>query len=56
MDKIIDITENLKQQKEAEKIKPCSSKAKVTNPILKKLAVFANEKLTKKFDINDILK
>lgn len=56
MDKIIDIKEKLKHQDEAAEKKPCPPKAKVTNPIFKKLAAFSNEKLTKKFDINDILK
>ncbi len=56
MDKITDITEKLKQQKKPDETQNGKSNAKVTNPIFKKLVTFANQNLTKKFDINDILK
>lgn len=61
MDKVVDITRVLEQTKiettESQKnrdAKP-SNVQKSTNPILKKLAQFKNEKLSKKFDINDLI-
>ncbi len=61
MDKIVDLTRVLEQTKteaaESHKnsvAKP-SNVQKSTNPILKKLAQFKNEDLSKKFDINDLL-
>lgn len=61
MDKIKDITKILEKTKVEEETEKTSSKVeKVTNPLktsaLQKLARFNNEKLSKKFDINDLLR
>lgn len=63
MDKIKDITKILEKTKVEEKEKTSSKVEKVekvTNPLktfaLQKLARFNNEKLSKKFDINDLLR
>lgn len=64
MDKVIDIKKVLEKtavevsEKEIEKAveKPSLTVKKATNPILKKLAKFKNENLSKKFDINDLLR
>ena len=60
MDKIIDITKVLEktkeEKKELENNKQSVIAQKVTNPILKKLMSFKNDKLSKKFDINDLLR
>lgn len=66
MDKIIDIKKVLEktavEEKTSlftdEKTPPQSSKVvqKATNPILKKLAQFKNDNLSKKFDLHDLLK
>lgn len=60
MDKIKDITKILEKTKVEEKEKASSKVEKVTNPLkalaLQKLARFNNEKLSKKFDINDLLR
>lgn len=56
MDKIIDIKEILKKAESEEKTAIRTTVQKVTNPILTKLAKFKNENLSKKFDINDLLK
>ncbi len=56
MDKIKDITKILEKVKEEEQKAPEPKVQKATNPIFKKLAQFANEKLSKKFDINDLLR
>lgn len=60
MDKIIDITKIL--EKTEEKVdEPVKNKLtkdmqKTTNPILKKMMIFKNNNLSKKFDINDLLR
>ena len=60
MDKIIDITKVLEKTKEENKKlennKQSFDTQKVTNPILKKLMSFKNDKLSPKFDINDLLR
>lgn len=60
MDKIIDITKVLEKTKEENKKlennKQSFDTQKVTNPILKKLMSFKNDNLSKKFDINDLLR
>lgn len=60
MDKITDITKVLEkikeEKKELENNKQSIVTQKVTNPILKKLMSFKNDKLSKKFDINDLLR
>ncbi len=60
MDKITDITKVLEktkeEKKELENNKQSVVAQKVTNPILKKLMSFKNDKLSKKFDINDLLR
>lgn len=61
MDKIVDIKEILKETASETKLDevktsaPVPSKANATNPIFKKLAQFSNQKLTKKFDIKDLI-
>lgn len=63
MDKIVEIKELLKETASETKLDevktsaPDSSKvtANATNPIFKKLAQFSNQKLTKKFDIKDLI-
>ena len=58
MDKIIDIKKLLEKTAIDSETKPETKSAaiqKVTNPILKKLVQFKNEKLSKKFDINDLI-
>ena len=58
MDKIIDIKKLLEKTAVDSETKPETKSAaiqKVTNPILKKLVQFKNEKLSKKFDINDLI-
>ena len=60
MDKIVDITKILEntKQKEEELVnnKQSQNVKKSTNPILKKMMSFKNENLSKKFDINDLLR
>lgn len=64
MDKVIDITKIVAKTKDEKKTAAQLDKVqkapKATNPIksnaLKKLASFTNEKLSKKFDINDLLR
>lgn len=63
MDKIVDITKileetALKAEAGVEKadVQKSVQKPKVSNPIFKKLAQFTNEKLSQKFDINDLLR
>lgn len=61
MDKVIDITKIVEKTKVEEKKQGADAQnshrtQKATNPIFKKLARFTNEKLSKKFDINDLLK
>lgn len=59
MDNITDIKEKLVQKNKAvedNKNKPHSVLPTATNPILKKLMQFKNDNLSKKFDINDLLK
>lgn len=62
MDKVVDLTRVLEKTQiktdESQKnqdAKP-SNVQKSTNPILKKLAQFKNDNLSKKFDINDLLR
>lgn len=61
MDRIIDITKELAKKTDLTGENTPDSQnqvqrtvKKATNPILKKLASFKNENLTKKFDINDL--
>ena len=59
MDKVVDITKILEKigndvEEKAMSQKPADNKT--TNPILKKLAKFKNDNLSKKFDINDLLR
>ena len=58
MDKVVDITKVLKKTgndvEEKAPQKPVVNKT--TNPIFKKLAKFKNDNLSKKFDINDLLR
>lgn len=60
MDKIIDITKVLEktqeEKRELDNNKQTFAVQKVTNPILKKLMSFKNDNLSKKFDINDLLR
>lgn len=59
MDNIKDIKEILEQKKQKtveENNKPSKTVSNATNPILKKLMQFKNDSLSKKFDINDLLK
>lgn len=60
MDKVTDITEKLAQVKDKTEVKTESKPQIVvqnaTNPILKKFMQFKNDKLFKKFDINDLLR
>lgn len=60
MDKVTDITEKLAQVKDKTEVKTESKPQVVvqnaTNPILKKFMQFKNDKLSKKFDINDLLR
>ncbi len=60
MDKVTDITEKLAQAKDKTEVKTESKPQVVvqnaTNPILKKFMQFKNDKLSKKFDINDLLR
>ncbi len=59
MDNIKDIKEILAQKKQKtveENNKPSKTVSNATNPILKKLMQFKNDSLSKKFDINDLLK
>lgn len=60
MDKIIDITKILEKTEHKvdtlEKNKQSLNVQKTTNPILKKMMSFKNENLSKKFDINDLLR
>ncbi len=58
MDKILDLKKLLEKNKvngEDKKLHS-SNDAKTTNPILKKLAAFTNDKLSNKFNINDLLR
>ena len=54
--KVIDLTEILTKTKIEEKTQSVSVVKKVTNPIFKKLMQFKNADLSKKFDINDLLR
>lgn len=54
-DKIIDITKIIGKAEEKPQTAPFLQQ-KATNPIVKKLARFANEKLSQKLDINDLLR
>lgn len=57
MDKIIDIKKILKEtvvDNNCTQKDKSVSKAKTTNPILKKMMSFQNEDISKKFDINDL--
>ena len=54
--KVKDITEILAKVKTEERTQPISVVKKVTNPIFKKLMQFKNADLSKKFDINDLLR
>lgn len=60
MDKVTDITEKLAQAKDKTEVKtefkPQVVVQNATNPILKKFMQFKNDKLSKKFDINDLLR
>lgn len=66
MDKIIDIKKVLEKTAVDEKTSPITDEKtspppskvvqKATNPILKKLAQFKNDNLSKKFDLHDLLK
>ncbi len=60
MEKITDITKIFEDIKEAEKNSAKTNHEKTaqktTNPILKKLAQFKNDNISKKFDINDLLR
>lgn len=60
MDKVTDITEKLAQAKDKTEVKTESKPQVVvqnaTNPILKKFMQFKNDNLSKKFDINDLLR
>lgn len=59
MDKVVDITKVLKKTGNDVEEKAMSQKHadnKTTNPIFKKLAKFKNDNLSKKFDINDLLR
>ena len=61
MDNISDIKEKLAQKNknradEQQDISPVKTVSKATNPILKKLMQFKNDNLSKKFDINDLLR
>lgn len=61
MDKVTDITEKLARQKAETEVKtnvntPSKTVQNSTNPILKKFMQFKNDKLSKKFDINDLLR
>lgn len=56
MDNIKDITKILEKAKEEDKTPDAPKQQTATNPIFKKLVQFANTKLSKKFDINDLLR
>lgn len=61
MDNISDIKEKLAQKNKnradgQQDISPVKTVSKATNPILKKLMQFKNDNLSKKFDINDLLR
>ena len=61
MDNISDIKEKLAQKNknradEQHDISPVKTVSKATNPILKKFMQFKNADLSKKFDINDLLR
>lgn len=53
---VIDITKIIEKTKVEEETKPAIKVEKVSNPIFKKLAKFKNTQLSKKFDINDLLR
>ena len=57
MDKIVDITKIIEKIKEnhPQSVKNFVNK-NATNPILKKLAAFSEQKLKNKFNIGDLLK
>ncbi len=62
MDKVSDITKILEKKAVEKNLKSSETSAaktqnvnKATNPILKKLACFKNDNLSKKFDINDLI-
>lgn len=56
MDKVIDITKITEKTKQEDKIETQKTVEKATNPIFKKLMQFKNTKLSKKFNINDLLR
>ncbi len=61
MEKITDITSRIGENAEATADdtvanKPAKTFKKSTNPIFKKLAQFQNDNISKKFDINDLLR
>ena len=59
MDNITDIKEKLARKKKVDEDKTDNRSvvaANSTNPILKKLMQFKNADLSKKFDINDLLR
>ena len=64
MDKVVDLKRVLEKTKaemktedsQVKNVAQPSNVKKSTNPILKKLAQFKNDNLSKKFDINDLLR
>lgn len=60
MEKIIDLNKIIKKTDDATETaaenNPAKTVKKATNPIFKKLAQFKNDNLSKKFDINDLLR
>ena len=64
MDKVVDLKRVLEKTKaemqtedsQIKNVAQPSNVKKSTNPILKKLAQFKNDNLSKKFDINDLLR
>lgn len=53
---VIDITQIVEQTKVEEEAQTTVIVEKATNPIFKKLAQFKHTQLSKKFDINDLLR
>lgn len=60
MDKVKDITKLLATKKQQETVQDSAqirlSENKISNPIFRKLMQFKNQNLSKKFDINDLLR
>ena len=56
MSNIKDITQLIKKTAAKENSEENKQNLKMTSPIFKKLVSFANEKLSKKFDVNDLFK